>query len=122
MYSPTSLYKVANKQTDKDKEIDVEQFAQIVEYISERKTKEARILLRKAISKDMENAEIYNLLGISYEVDGNRIKASKFYRVSYFMDQTFKAAADNLERVCQFKYNSTKNSICYGVDIMEGKK
>lgn len=122
MYSLASLNKSSCKQTDKNNVFDVTQFAQIIEYISEKKTNEARKLLRKAISEDMENAEIYNLLGISYEVDGNRLKASKFYRVSYYMDQTFKTASDNLERVCQFNYNPFKNSIYWGIDITEVKK
>ena len=51
----------------------------------------ARMTLREASRLDMENPEAYNLLGISYELEGDMLKAAKFYRVSYYMDQTFQA-------------------------------
>ena len=60
--------------------------------------------------------ETYNLLGISYEKEGNLLKASRFYRVAYYMDQTFQAAADNLERVCQFWRKDSKD-IQWGLSI-----
>ncbi|MFQ7078131.1 MAG: hypothetical protein ACLRSW_09480 [Christensenellaceae bacterium] len=69
----------------------------------------------------MENPEAYNLLGISYEKEGDRIKASKFYRVAYYMDQTFKAASDNLDRVCGFWYKGAGN-IAWGLKSEEVKK
>lgn len=49
----------------------------------------ARVTLREASGLDMENPEAYNLLGISYELEGDILKAAKFYRISYYMDQTF---------------------------------
>mgnify|MGYP005792285123 FL=1 len=81
----------------------------------------ARCILRKAVSENMENPEAYNLLGISYEKEGDRIKASKFYRVAYYMDQTFKAASDNLDRVCGFWYKGAGN-IAWGLKSEEVKK
>lgn len=81
----------------------------------------ARCILRKAVSENMENPESYNLLGISYEKEGDRIKASKFYRVAYYMDQTFKAASDNLDRVCGFWYKGAGN-IAWGLKSEEVKK
>ena len=81
----------------------------------------ARCILRKAVSENMENPEAYNLLGISYEKEGDRIKASKFYRVAYYMDQTFKAASDNLDRVCGFWYKGAGN-IAWGLKSEEAKK
>ena len=80
-----------------------------------------RCILRKAVSENMENPEAYNLLGISYEKEGDRIKASKFYRVAYYMDQTFKAASDNLDRVCGFWYKGAGN-IAWGLKSEEVKK
>ena len=68
----------------------------------------ARDLLKEASSIDIENPEIFNLLGISYEKEGDFIKASKYYRVAYYMDQTFSAPSDNLDRVgTLFSYKST---------------
>lgn len=97
-------------------------YAKIIKLIPEGKIQKARELLREAISEDMENPLIYNLLGISYEYDGDRLKASKFYRVAYYMDQTFKAASDNLDRVGRFSYYENYKSISWGIDIMEDKK
>ena len=76
----------------------------------------ARQLLKESMANDMENPGTYNLLGISYEKEGNLLKASRFYRVAYYMDQTFKAAADNLERVCQFWRKDSKD-IQWGLSI-----
>lgn len=63
--------------------------------------------LLQAASVDMENSEIFNLLGILYEKKGDRIKAGKFYRVSYYLDQTFSAPSENLHRVSNFFYRGT---------------
>ena len=78
-----------------------------------------RDLLREASSIDMENPEIYNLLGISYEKEGDYLRASKFYRVAYYMDQTFSAPSDNLDRVgTLFSYKST--DINWGLERITG--
>lgn len=80
----------------------------------------ARAILKQCMADDMENAEAFNLLGISYEREGNRLKASKFYRVAYYMDQTFQAAAENLERICGF-WNKGSEEIKWGLNIAEVK-
>lgn len=80
----------------------------------------ARTMLKQSMTVDMENPEAYNLLGISYEKEGNRSKASRFYRVAYYMDQTFKSAADNLDRVCDFFYKGT-DEIAWGLKQTGGK-
>ncbi len=76
---------------------------------------EARKILKEAIATDVENPMLYNLIGVSYELEGNRIKASKFYRVSYFMDQTFSPASNNLNRIGKFYYNGIQN-IDWGIN------
>lgn len=81
----------------------------------------ARSILRQAAAVDMEDPEFYNLLGISYEKDGDRLKASRFYRVAYYMDQTFRPAALNLERVSEFAYQGSRE-IEWGLNITGGKK
>ncbi len=79
----------------------------------------ARDLLREASSIDIENPEIFNLLGICYEKEGDYIKASKYYRVAYYMDQTFSAPSDNLDRICTlFSYKST--DINWGLERITG--
>lgn len=80
----------------------------------------ARAYLEQAVSLGMENPEVYNLLGILYELNGDRLKAGKFYRVSYYMDQTFSAPAENLDRVCSvFLYE--KPEIKFGLERIGGE-
>ncbi len=69
----------------------------------------AREVLRESTAIDMENPEAYNLLGISYEMEGDRLKAARFYRVAYYIDQTFAAAAANLDRISDFRYKDFSN-------------
>lgn len=68
---------------------------------------EARRLIRNAIADNVESPEAYNLLGISYEMQGNRKKAASFYRIAYYLDQTFLPASENLARVCELFYKGT---------------
>lgn len=74
-------------------------------------------VLKRAVCAEIENPESYNLMGILYEKEGNRQKASKFYRVAYYMDQTFVAAAENLDRICGFWYND--RNVQWGIDLPE---
>lgn len=92
-------------------------FLDAVQDIRMRRFESARNVLKKAVCAEMENPESYNLLGILYEKEGNRQKASKFYRVAYYMDQTFVAAAENLDRICGFWNNDRK--IQWGIDLSE---
>lgn len=71
----------------------------------------ARVLLKQFMSTDMENPGAYNLLGISYELEGDRLKVEKVYRVAYYMNQTFQAPSDNLSRVCDFYYKGIRISV-----------
>lgn len=74
------------------------------------------------MSEDMENAEAYNLLAILYEKEGDRLKAIKFFRIAYYMDQTFKAAAKNLDRIGDFRYSSDERDIQWGLTFREAKQ
>lgn len=91
-----------------------------VNAIREHDPKSARAHLEQAVSLDMENPEVYNLLGILYELDGDRLKAGKFYRVAYHMDQTFSAPAENLDRVCSF-FPCGKPEIQFGLERIGGE-
>lgn len=92
-------------------------FLDAVQDIRMRRFESARNVLKKAVCAEIENPESYNLLGILYEKEGNRQKASKFYRVAYYMDQTFVAAVENLDRICGFWNNDRK--IQWGIDLSE---
>lgn len=91
-----------------------------VDAICKHNYKGARAYLEQAVSLDMENPEVYNLLGILYELNGDRLKAGKFYRVSYYMDQTFSAPAENLERVGSF-FPRGKPEIKLGLERIGGE-
>ncbi len=69
---------------------------------------DAKPLLLKAIQIDVTQAPAYNLLGYLYELDANRYQAMKFYRVSYYLDQSYKPASDNLERLGSVHQTSRK--------------
>ena len=80
-----------------------------VEAIKANKKDLAISLLKDASEIDMESPELFNLLGILYEQEGDNVKASKFYRVAYYMDQSYKAAGLNLDRVNNLYYKGFYN-------------
>lgn len=92
-------------------------FFDAIKDILMRRFDSARSILKKAVTVDIENPESYNLMGVSYEKEGDRQKASKFYRVAYYMDQTFVPASENLDRICQFWYSDA--NILWGIDLTE---
>ena len=59
----------------------------------------------------------HNLLGIMYELQGDLDLARKHYRASYALDQTYKAADKNLQRVTSFQYIFKLEDIDYGNKI-----
>lgn len=67
----------------------------------------ARDLIKNAAAIEIDNPAVYNVLAISYESENDYVKASKFYRVAYYLDQNFKAAERNLARVCSFGSKQT---------------
>ena len=64
----------------------------------------AKELIKKAASFDVENPIVYNLLGIIYEKNKDFRNAARYYRVAYYMDQGFKAASENLDRLNDIYY------------------
>ncbi len=56
-------------------------------------------VLKECLQQDFERSDTYNLIGCYYECIGQRPKAMKFYRVAYYMDQTYQPAIKNLERL-----------------------
>lgn len=80
--------------------------ADVKDAIEEQKYDYAHGLLQEMIAIDLENPQAYNLLGIIYEKKGNRESAMKWYRVAYYIDQTYIAARKNLDRISCFGYRS----------------
>ena len=81
------------------------QLKSIKEYIICSDFEKAHDMLANFLVQDVENPQIYNLFGICYEKEGSREKAEKFYRISYYMDQTYSAPSHNLMRTCGFRYD-----------------
>ena len=50
-----------------------------------------------------DSPQPHNLLGISFEINGNDIMARRHYRAAYSLDPTFKPACKNIERMCTFE-------------------
>lgn len=83
----------------------------------------AHKILKSSMSEDRKNAEAYNLLADPFtEKEGDRLKAIKFFRIAYYMDQTFKAAAKNLDRIGDFRYSSDERDIQWGLTFREAKQ
>ena len=92
----------------------------VVEAIKQSDKNLAISYLKAAAARDVECPEIYNLLGILYESIGDNIKASRYYRVAYYMDQTFKPAQENLDRVTNWAYRGFHN-VSWGLERVGGK-
>jgi DNA-binding NtrC family response regulator len=72
-------------------------------HISDRKFDLASASARQAIARDPGQPEVYNLLGVLLEIQGNRLEAQKFYRAALDIDPTYKPAWANLARATSFK-------------------
>lgn len=92
----------------------------MIDLIKNEEFTKATIAVLDGIKRNVENAALYNLLGAIAELKGDRKKAGKFYRVAYYMDQTFSPASNNLSRVADFYY--VKGSIDYGVELNHEKE
>jgi len=84
-----------------------------IELLKSRQYNEAHEHLHCAISIHDYRPEAYNLLGVLYEKKGDSLKAIRFYRVSYYFDQSYKPATNNLERMTDM-YRKMRELIDYG--------
>ena len=65
--------------------------------ISERDFEAARAHLRQALALDENQAEAHNLLGVLYEIGGDRFEAQQRYRKALALDPTYAPARANLK-------------------------
>lgn len=86
-----------------------------IENIRLQEMKKAYDFIMEAIQIDPGAAQPHNLLGIWYEIGGDKDKARRHYRAAYSLDPTFSPSCRNLERVCSW-YDSMK---CYAFDYGE---
>lgn len=66
-------------------------------------------LIVEAMRIDPNAPHPHNLLGIFYEITGDRDLARRHYRAAYSLDPTYKPACSNLERVCMDHYNKQRS-------------
>ena len=103
-FSPSEIRDLAKlvlerEELDEEKAVDYRSLIELAKrHISDRGFVMAREIVRRAISKDPNQPEAYNLLGVLFEIEGNLLEAQKFYRAALDIDPTFKPAGDNLDR------------------------
>ena len=81
--------------------------------LKNRQLKEVSDLLHAAIAVHDYRPEAYNLLGIYYEMIGDTEKAIKFYRVSYYFDQSYLPSYNNLSRLAD-AYKRLREKVDFG--------
>lgn len=67
---------------------------------------DARKYLMKALSFDTDKAEVYNLLGVLSEYNGDLHNAQKFYKMALCVDYSYEPANTNLQRTALSKYTA----------------
>ncbi|MCL6598317.1 MAG: hypothetical protein K6T81_06200 [Alicyclobacillus macrosporangiidus] len=76
-------------------------------------------LIVKSLGLNPHAPEPHNLLGIWFEIKGNKDTARKHYRAAYALDPTYKPACENLERVCTF-FPNWSIPYDFGDEFIEG--
>ncbi|RJP71397.1 MAG: response regulator [Candidatus Abyssobacteria bacterium SURF_17] len=101
------------------KAAELRNYADLVEYakrcINEQDLNGARDYLQKALAADSSRAEAFNLLGVVFELSGNRVEAQKRYRAAIALDATYDPAHKNLKRTAELHYTLD------GIDIGPGE-
>ncbi|WP_099190306.1 response regulator [Tepidibacter mesophilus] len=64
----------------------------------------AESFLKKALLKEIQSAEIYNLLGVLAESKNEIKEAKNYYRAALIFDPSYEPAQKNLERAVAYKY------------------
>jgi tetratricopeptide (TPR) repeat protein len=67
-------------------------------HISIGRLEEARETIQKAIAFDPRRPEAFNLYGVLFEINHDRLGAQRFYRAALDIDPTFGPARRNLNR------------------------
>lgn len=102
------------KSTEKFTDMFMERLNQATDCLRNLEFVEAYQLIVEAISINPNAPQPHNLLGIWFELKGNKDKARKHYRAAYALDPTFKPACKNLEQICTMFENSRINSYDFG--------
>jgi DNA-binding NtrC family response regulator len=91
------------------KEEEMQTYEQVLEYakflINKRELTKAGEYLQKAVGIDSSRAEGFNLLGVIFELRGDRLEAQKRYRAAIGLDPIYEPACVNLERTTKSDYS-----------------
>lgn len=81
---------------------------------------ESRSDIADAMALNMDAPEPHNLLGILYELMGDRQAARKHYRAAYALDPTYKPSCRNLERLTSYNFSTLSADIDFGTGCESG--
>ena len=84
--------------------------------IGNRKFDAAKEFAHKAAALEPGRPEIFNLLGVLYEIAGNKEDAVKNYRTAYWIDPTYAPSKKNLERITDI------HGFAFGIDLGKNPK
>ena len=116
MFCQFFKHKSSNLQDCQKKEnIHNEIFEEAIRKLKDGEISEGRKLLFKLASNNIESPELFNLLGISYEMSRDKLNALKYYRIAYYLDQSFTPAVETLHRASNF-YSKKMADINWGVE------
>lgn len=99
--------------TEIDETVNKETLDKIVKMLKSEEYQVVKEKICELIAKNVEDERLYNLLGILYEKTGDNLKASKFFRISHYLNQSFVAPIKNLENISSLKPQQEK--VYYGV-------
>lgn len=104
-FTPTQIKELIKKVFSREelKEKENCSFEELIElaklYITNGNLEKSKEILEKAVSKNVNSPETYNLLGVIAESVGNTENAQKQYRASLAFNPSYEPAICNLERV-----------------------
>lgn len=114
-YYALSQIKSINMLTNEDYLITNEVLSQIVETIKDGEYEVAKERICHLVGTHVEDERLYNLLGICFEKIGDKLKASKFYRMAYYLNQSFSAPEKNLQNLTTLR--ESNDAINWGIEV-----
>lgn len=123
-FAPNQIRDLVSRVVDREK-LDAQQITDYTSFFElakrcmmDRNFSAAMEHARKAIAIDPFRPEAFNLLGILFEIHGDRLQAQKNYRAALSLDPTFQPAINNLSRSTGF---NPQQGIILGEAVKEEK-
>lgn len=93
-----------------------------IEFINERALEEAEEIIKQAMMLKAESPEPHNLLGILAEYRGDISLACKHFRAAWALDETYKPAYNNLNRLTGTYDSRSWHKFDFGMDKMNQER